>query len=125
MEDLNDKLDALLSDPNIGEKLNRALAGLGMSGGGTAAETSSEQDKETGGDPLDGLGLGLDIGRLMGMMSADGNGQRFLRALAPFLRPSRRKRVEEAERIMTVCRLLPVLSGDKKEKADGTADRRE
>lgn len=125
MEDLNDKLDALLSDPNIGEKLSHAMASLGLSGTGTAAEASSQPDRDTGGDPLEGLGLGVDLGRLMGMMSADGDGQRFLRALAPFLRPSRRKRVEEAQRIMTVCRLLPVLTGDKKEKTDGTTDRRE
>lgn len=126
MEDINDKLDQLLNDPNIGEKLNKALAGLGLSPEGEPSPDSGKKSAEEKGGFPDMGGLfdlsGVDLGGLLGMMSTEDSGQRLLRALVPYLRPSRRKRVEEAERLMAVYRLLPVLTGGGKEKSDEASE---
>lgn len=90
MDDLSETLSALLNDPNLIEEAQKLLGG--------ASESSA----------------GVDWLRLAGAMTEESDGQRLLRALAPYLRPSRQKKAEEAQKLLAVCRLLPLLNKEGK-----------
>ena len=99
MDDLNEKLDRLLSDPELNEKLSGVLESLGV----------KAEEKPTD-DPLEDLFGKVDLSAVASLLAAGDDGKRLLRALAPYLRPSRQKKMAQAEKILTVCRLLPVLT---------------
>ncbi len=127
MEDINEKLEQLLQDPGLEDKLAQALHSLGV-GESNGTEDKAPSGTEPGGMDMGALasmlgGSGADMAGLMGLLSGgEDSGSRLLTALSPYLRPSRRKKVEEAKRLMTMTRLLPLLTGGK-EKERETSDR--
>ena len=111
MDDLNARLDQLLSDPSLGDKIEGLLKELG----GDAAADDGKRPADTDADALAGLFGKVDLSALGSLLSAGDDGGRLLRALAPYLRPSRRKKIAQAEKILAVCRLLPVLTAAEKD----------
>lgn len=104
MDDINSRLDALLSDPNLADKLNGILSGL--------SEEKEEEKKEEASPDLSSLLGGIDLGDALSLLNgvSGGDGSQLLCALKPYLRPSRQKRIDEAGKLMSVYRLLPILS---------------
>lgn len=105
MDDINSRLDALLSDPNLADKLNGILSGL--------SEEKEEEKKEEASPDLSSLLNGIDLGDALSLLngvSGGGDGSQLLYALKPYLRASRQKRIDEAGKLMSVYRLLPILS---------------
>ena len=99
MDDLNGRLDALLNDPNLSDKINSVLSSL------SDADKKEEaaRDSDPGLPPIDIAAISSLLGAL------EGNDNDLLRALAPYLRPKRREKINEAQRLMSVLRLLPLL----------------
>lgn len=139
MDDLSQKIEALLHSPEGMEKLQAAMAALGTS----LPEEPSADPAPTGGPDLSRLLAGLDgggLGELAGsLLSGDGDAASspsgmpdlsrllplipllsgldkeddntaLLRALRPHLHGDRGKRVDEAIRMMKIMKLMPLLS---------------
>lgn len=106
MDDINSRLDALLSDPDIASKLNGILSGL--------TEEKAEEKKENDFPDLSSLLKNVDLGDalslLNGFSGGKDDGSQLLCALKPYLRESRQKRIDEAEKLMSLYRLLPLLT---------------
>lgn len=105
MDDLNEKLNRLLSDPEGLAKIQAAAAALG---GGAAPAPSPEPPppSEPGLPDLAGLS------RLLPLLSGGGQDTpdtRLLYALRPYLRGQRAERLEEAVRLLKLAHLLPLL----------------
>lgn len=106
MDDMREKITALLSDPEGMEKIRSAASAL-FSDNGKEDENKAEEK---------GLSLpdGIDMGKIMGIASAlsdSGNDERavLLTALKPHLSPDRRVRVDRAIKLLKIAAVLPVL----------------
>ena len=95
MNEFEEKLNAILSDPGEMEKISRLAAQL-MGGG--APESEPAQDSS---------GDGALLGRLAGLMNGAGGKDKtaLLRALSPFLRPERQAKLKKALNIARMARL--------------------
>ena len=105
MDDINSRLDALLNDPDIASKLNGILSGL--------TEEKAEDKREDKFPDLSALFKNADIGDALSLLGGFGNkddGSQLLCALKPYLRESRQKRIDEAGRLISLYRILPILS---------------
>ena len=121
MSDFEEKLNAILSNPesmsqimNLAQSLNLGGGGEPSGGGGPAnppPQPSQDSAPSGGGGPSDLTGLGNLLGQLdpklisrllplAGELAGGGNDERMqlLYALRPFLKPERRDKVERAAR---------------------------
>ena len=95
MNEFEEKLNAILSDPGEMEKIGRLAAQLM---GGETPE---------GDPPQANAADGALLGKLAGLMGAGGAGDKtaLLRALSPYLRPERQAKLKKALNIARMARL--------------------
>jgi hypothetical protein len=104
MDDLEGKLNSLLSSPESMERIMQLAKSLsGEQGGAEAAKAAPDPRL-----------LGL-ITKAAGEFSAPGETERLAEALRPFLSPERAERLERAARIARIARVarsvIPELGG--------------
>jgi len=105
MSDFQESLNALLADPAQMEK----LVGLAKSiaGDGTQTDGTTDGGAVGGSSPLDGLDprmLGM-LGKMMSEYSAKSDKQALIAAITPFLKDSRRSKIEQAAQMAKLARL--------------------
>ena len=107
MDDLNEKLNRLLSDPEGIAKIQAAMSALG--GGDTPSPTPPPSPA-----PASPTAGGFDpalLGRLMPLLSGmgqDNEDTRLLEALRPYLHGDRAGRLDDTMQLMRLARLLPL-----------------
>ncbi|MCI8497316.1 MAG: hypothetical protein HFE85_03565 [Clostridiales bacterium] len=110
MDDLTDQLNELLSSPQAMEQI-QSLASMLM-GSADGAEGEEKPAKQEA-SPLDGLldpAMLLKAAPLVSKLSAkDDPDTLLLTALRPYLREERQKRLDTAQRLLKIGRMLPVL----------------
>ena len=89
MENLNDLLGSVLNDPASMEKLR---------------ETARQ------------LGLDTSEGSSAGKLNEEDDMTRLIHALKPYLSGARLKRAEEADRIVSIMRVIPLLRQSRQEE---------
>lgn len=95
MSEFEDKLNRILSDPEEMERISRLAAQfMGGDDGGSAAAPQG------GGLP--------DLKGLLGNAAAGGDKAALLRALAPYLQPERRQKLQKALRLAQAARIAGV-----------------
>ena len=116
MSEFDDKLNALLSDPDSMAQIMQLAQSL-SGGGGPAASASPPSPPPppppAGGDPLSSLLGGMDPKLLMRLLpliqelgrDSDSNARQLLTALRPYLRPERQDRVERALQLARLIHL--------------------
>jgi hypothetical protein len=110
MDDLASKLSELLNSPGSMEQIKN-LAGLL---GGGEAPAQSEQPKPEQKSPLAGLDgdmmqMIMKFAPLLSSFRQEDDYTRLLHALRPLLGEARRKKLDEAIRLLQLIRLLPLL----------------
>lgn len=111
MDDLNEKLNRLLSSPEGMAKIQSAMAALS---GGQEAPTPAPAQPVQPAPPRDGGGLPdmAALTRLLPLLSGmgqDSEDTRLLQALRPYLHGPREQRLDEAVRLLRLAKLLPLL----------------
>ena len=110
MDDLTDQLNELLSSPQAMEQI-QSLASMLMGNGEGESEESAEEKqapKKPESSQLDGLLL--KAAPLLSKLSAkDDPDTLLLTALRPYLREERQKRLDTAQRLLKIGRMLPIL----------------
>lgn len=139
MEDLNQQISQILSDPQSMQQLQSMASALGLTlpqaEPKTAEAPARANEQQTGGlDPsalaglLGSLGGGspapaapapaaspellqavTKLAPLLGQVSREDDSTRLLRALRPLLGEARQKKLDEAIKILHMMRLLPLL----------------
>ncbi len=106
---LEELLDSVLSNPDSLAKLRETARQLGLD---HLSETSSDSAGAARSSE-DGLSaLAPAIGRLaplLGKLGEEDDMTRLIHALKPYLSGARLKRAEEADRIVSVMRIMPLL----------------
>ena len=120
MAELEEKLNAILSDPQAMEQILSAARALsGQENGGPQEPEGTEEDRAPGGDAGQGAPDGLlsalgDLdprwvklgARLLGEYGrTDDKKAALLEALRPFLKPERQAKVDQAARIARLSRV--------------------
>ena len=115
MEDISQKISALLGSPDGMEKIRQAAASiLGSDGIDNTKNEKSEEPKGGFSLPQDLLQNAQNIGGIMRIMNLfqnkkEDNRVSLLLALKPHLSPGRAARVDKAVSLLKVASLLPVL----------------
>ena len=111
MDDLADKIGDFLKDPNALEQ----IMGLGSMLGIGSDENKSESDEkgsnqtDNPGFPDDIMGTILKLMPILMSMNQEDENTRLLNALRPFLKEEKRKKIDEAIKMMQMFKLLPLL----------------
>lgn len=115
MNGIEDKLKGILSDPEAVSKLKSLGQALGLdTSAGFAPEPKPQQNlnlpfmgSNTANDET--LSAFMRLAPLLNDMGKDDETACLLNALRPFLSEPRRKRLEQAGKMLKVMRLLPIL----------------
>lgn len=110
MDDLNEKLNRLLSSPEGMAKIQSAMAAL--SGGQeppTPAPAQPVQPAPRDGGSLPDMAALTRLLPLLSGMGQDSEDTRLLQALRPYLHGPREQRLDEAVRLLRLAKLLPLL----------------
>ena len=102
MEELSEKLDRLLSSPDSLKRIEELMASFG----GTPAPSPPAEALPA--DPLGGDML-FRLLPLLGTLQQEDDNAALLHALRPHLGQERQKRLDDAEKLMKLVRLLPLL----------------
>ena len=110
MSDFEETLNKVLSDPSQMEKI--AELAKSLSGGDTAG--SAAQTAGEGASPLTGLDpkmLAL-VGKLMSEYNAGSDKAALLAAISPFVKDSRRSKIEQAAQLAKLARLAKIAMAE-------------
>lgn len=111
MDNMSELIGSVLNDPAAVEKLRGMAAQLGL-GGQTSDQADDRADEKSAPDGTAASGTPELFGRiapLLGKLGGDDDMSRLIRALKPYLTGSRLRRAEEAEKIVVIMRLIPLL----------------
>ena len=111
MDDLNEKLTRLLSDPNSMAKIQGMMAALG--GGDAPASTEAPPPAPPAPslhlDGLPDLSMLSKLAPLMGAFNKEDDDTRLLQALRPYLHGEREQKLDETMKMLRLTKLLPLL----------------
>ncbi|MBE6807373.1 MAG: hypothetical protein E7527_05125 [Ruminococcaceae bacterium] len=106
MDDLNEKLNRLLSDPEGLAKIQAAMTALGA-GAETAPPPPPPVPEPGGGGP--DLAALTKLVPLLSGLNQESEDTRLLQALRPYLHGARAGRLDDTMRLLKLVKLLPLL----------------
>ena len=106
MSDIQDKINKILNDPEALKQVQSLGAQLGLSGAQAVKQPSPEPPKEEGGDVMNALARFAPV---VSGLSADDDVSRLLSALRPFLSEEKREKLDKAQRLMKLVRIIPLI----------------
>ena len=105
MDDLNEKLTALLTSPEGMAKIQAMMTAFGESAVPSPPPTPTPAPTEG----LPDLAALTKVLPLLSGMGQDNEDTRLLQALRPYLHGEREKRLDESVRLLKLLRLVPLL----------------
>lgn len=119
MDDLTEKINSILGDPQMMEQI-KGLSGLFASESDNSQKESEEENIKKEGNnnsfdpsilPVDTMQIIMKIIPLLSSINTDDNSTRLLHALKPFLADERKSKLDEAIKIMHLMKVLPIIKG--------------
>jgi len=104
MDDLNAKLDSILSDPEAMKEIAQLASSLGVKAPGVHKE--SEQALAPS---ASALSMMSGLMPMLGQLKAEDDTTRLLDAIRPFLSEERREKLDKAKKLTQIMRLMPML----------------
>lgn len=111
MDDLADKIGDFLKDPNALEQIMSlgSMFGIGSDEAKAESDEKSSDQSDAQVFPEDIMGTILKLMPILMSMNKEDENTRLLNALRPFLKEEKRKKVDEAIKMMQMFKLLPLL----------------
>lgn len=106
MDDLTGKLAEMLNNPETMEQLKGFAGMLGQS---ASQKEEPEDIPNTSSIPPDTMNTVMKLLPLLSSMNQEDKSTRLLQALRPFLGKERKKKLDEANKLLQMIRLLPLL----------------
>lgn len=107
-EDLSAKINQILSDPESMKEISQLASMLGEDTPGVHKEEPKSPDLSS----LLGaqqMGTLMKLAPVLGSLSREDDATRLLKAIRPFLSEERRHKLDEAEKMLKMMKLLPLL----------------
>lgn len=106
MDDLANKISEIMSDPQA----LKQIQGLGeMLGLNNTSNSVVHNTPDNNNDAPDMMGMVTKLAPILGNINKEDDTTRLLFALRPFLSAERRKKLDEAAKLIKMMRLLPVI----------------
>lgn len=102
MDDLNEKLSGILSDPQAMKEIAQLASQLGVDTSGLHNEPQKKPESD-----MTSMMSGLMP--LMGSLRQEDDTTRLLSAIRPFLSEERREKLDKAQKLLKMMKLLPLL----------------
>lgn len=112
MADLSNKLNEILSDPQMLEQIKSLSSMLGMGGDGSEKKEPPSPNHQNPDGPVisdDTMQMIIKFMPLLTSVNKEDENTDFLRALRPLLGDDRRKKIDEAIKILHMMKFLPLL----------------
>ncbi len=113
MDDLSAKISQILSDPQALQQIKGLGEQLGISNTPNSSNSEISKNKNPlsaiSGFSPDMMSMFTKIAPLVSDASKEDDTTKLLKALRPFLSEERRKKLDEASKLIKVMRLLPLL----------------
>ena len=110
MSDIQDKINRILSDPEALKQVQSLGAQLGLSGDNPVKQESSPPPappvSSTNGELMSAL---TKFAPMMSGFSEDDDVSRLLQALRPFLSAEKQQKLDRAQRLMKLVRIIPLI----------------
>lgn len=106
MDDLNEKLSSILSDPEAMREIAALASSLGADAPGVH---KAPEPAAPAAAPAEALSMMSGLMPLLGKVKADDDTTRLLDAIRPFLSEERREKLDKAKKMLRIMRLLPML----------------
>lgn len=118
MDDLQQKISQILSDPNALEQVKSLgnMLGLAPSTGANMSQPVIQQQTKKESIPNemmspDTIGTITKIMPILSSIKQDDESTRLLTALRPFLSAEKQKKLDEARKMLQLLRILPMIKG--------------
>jgi len=121
MDDLSSMLNGFLKNPESMEKIKSLASMLGGSGGSESgpspppesvpAVPAVRDNRAPEGLDQDSLRTVMKLAPIISKFRQEDDSTRLLRALRPFLNEEKKKKLDEAIRLMQIVRMLPLIRG--------------
>lgn len=118
MDDLQQKISQILSDPNALEQVKSLgnMLGLAPSTGANTSQPVIQQQTKKENIPNemmspDTIGTITKIMPILSSIKQDDESTRLLTALRPFLSAEKQKKLDEARKMLQLLRILPMIKG--------------
>ncbi len=111
MDDLSQKISEIMSDPQALEQIKGLGEMLGLNNIQNAPlhNTPVSSDSTSGFDTANMMGIVTKLAPMLGNLNKEDDTTRLLVALRPFLSVERRKKLDEAAKLIKMMRLLPLI----------------
>lgn len=111
MDDLNEKLDRLLSSPDGLKRIEDLMSAFGAAPSQSPTPSASAPAPAA---PMPDMGMMLKLMPLLSQLGKEDDSAALFRALRPHLRHERQKKLDEAGQMLKLMKLLPLLTELKK-----------
>lgn len=118
MDDLSTKISEIMSDPQAMQQIKGLGEMLGISNNDAQLPLHKEEKRDKGENALQGI-LGdsspdmlsafSKLAPMMSSLKKEDDTTRLLSALRPFLSENRRKKLDEASKLIRIMKLLPMI----------------
>ena len=106
MDDLSEKLNGILSDPEAMRDIAALASQLGMDSPGVHSKPEPQPEPEPLGDTA---ALISSLAPALGSLRQEDEVTRLLEAMRPFLSEERRLKLDKAKRLIKVMKLMPLI----------------
>ena len=107
MSDIQDKINKILNDPEALKQVQSLGAQLGLSGSAPVNQAPQPKPPDSGnGDMMNAL---AKFAPMMSSFSEDDDVSRLLGALRPFLSDEKQQKLDKAQRLMKLVRIIPLI----------------
>ena len=119
MDDLEGKLDRLLSSPDGMKKVEELMAAFGMPPSASPSVSDIPPSPSAGLEDLPDMAQWMKLLPLVQQLQRPDDNTALLAALRPYLQDERQKRLDDAQKMLRLWRMMPLLKEFGKEKAHG------
>ena len=109
MDDLEKRLEELLSDPDTLAQLSALANSLTVDGKTQADEQNTDETKNEGSTKMPDLSMLSKLKDMAYMFGGGKDDSQLLMALKPYLRSKRQDKVDEALKMLNLIKLAPLL----------------
>lgn len=112
MENISEKINSILSDPNSMAQIQAMMSSMGLGGGSQPPQSAPQASPAPQQPPQpspDMLGKLSSLAPLLSMSTQEDDSTRLLLALRPMLSREKQDRLDKALRMLRLLRMIPLI----------------
>ena len=109
MENISEKINSILSDPNSMAQIQAMMSSMGLGGDSQPPQSAPTAPQQSPQPSPDMLGKLSSLAPLLSMSTQEDDSTRLLLALRPMLSREKQDRLDKAIRMLRLLRMIPLI----------------